>query len=99
IKCYFAFCLRRVTTVVLSVRIAGGREGVTGMLKSLASAAAIVVLLQTPVLAGQGADITRSALYEGTFGAGRASLQPLAEGGDQEARFGLGLITFVEAVE
>jgi hypothetical protein len=69
------------------------------MLKSLASAAAVVVLLQVPALAGQGADITRSALYEGSFGTGRAGLEPLAEGGDQEARFGLGLITFVETIE
>src|SRR5690606_31659761 len=76
-----------------------GREGVTGMLKPLVSAAALAVLLQAPAVAGQAADTTRSSLYEGAFDVGRTALSPLADAGDQEARFGLGFITFVETIE
>lgn len=69
------------------------------MLRLLASAVAIAVLLQAPAVAGQAADATRSALYEGAYDVGRTALSPLADAGDQEARFGLGLITLVETIE
>ena len=69
------------------------------MLKKLASAVAFAVLLQTPAVAGPAAEMARSALYEGAFDVGRATLSPLADAGDQEARFGLGLITLVETIE
>lgn len=55
--------------------------------------------LPAPAQAGDGTDITRESLYAGTMDEGRVSLAPLAEAGEPDARFGLGLITFVEAIE
>ena len=67
------------------------------MLKRLAAAAALAGLC-TPVMAGEAAEILRKHLYEGRLAAGLEQLAPL-QAGDQEARFGAGLLTFVQGVE
>lgn len=70
------------------------------MLKRLAAAAALAGLaLPTPVEAGAAGDLTRRYLYEGTLAAGLEALSPLAAAGDQEARFGTGMLRFAQAVE
>lgn len=55
----------------------------------------------SPAMAGQAGDILRGSLYGGTLSLGQAALQPMADAGDQEAKFGLGflqLLTGLEAV-
>lgn len=70
------------------------------MLKRLAAAAALAALaLPSPAQAGAAGDLTRRHLYEGTLAAGLEALAPLAAAGDQEARFGAGMLRFVQAVE
>lgn len=70
------------------------------MLKRLAAAAMLAVLaLPSPGHAGEAGDLTRRHLYEGTLAAGLEALSPLEAAGDPEARFGAGLLTFVQAVE
>jgi hypothetical protein len=69
-------------------------------LKSFAAATALsVLILQAPALATEAGDITREALYSGKFSDGIIALSPLAEAGDSEAVFGLGLIRFVRSLE
>lgn len=70
------------------------------MLKRFAAAAMCAALaLPTPVSAGEAGDITRDALYTGELQQGLDRLVLLALKGDQEAKFGSGLIDFVLAVE
>lgn len=53
----------------------------------------------SPAAAGQGADLLRLHLYGGTITAGIDEVRPLAEGGDREAKFALGVLTFFSGVE
>ena len=55
--------------------------------------------LASPVMAGEGGDILRANLYAGTLDAGLAALQPKAAAGDQEARFGVGVLDFFSGIE
>lgn len=61
--------------------------------------AAIVALLAIPALAGEGGDVARQHLYAGSLAEGTEQLAPLGAAGDQEARFGIGLIKFVQGIE
>lgn len=67
------------------------------MFKRAVAIVATACALTLPALAGPAGDIARRALYEGPLDAGRAELVPMADAGDAEARFGLGLIDFVDA--
>lgn len=70
------------------------------MLKRLAAAAAFAALaLPSPTFASEPGDLTRRHLYDGTLAAGLDALSPLQAAGDQEARFGAGLLTFAQGVE
>src|SRR5690606_37028633 len=53
----------------------------------------------TPALAGEGGDLAKEHLYAGTLDAGLEALAPFETQGDQEGRFGIGLIRFVQGVE
>ena len=55
--------------------------------------------LASPAMAGEGGDILRANLYAGTLDAGLAALQPKAAAGDQEARFGVGVLDFFSSIE
>ncbi len=57
------------------------------------------LVLTTATLAGPAADATIEHLYGGTVAAGLEALTPMAEGGDAEARFGLGMLRLVGTVE
>lgn len=61
--------------------------------------AAALALLATPALAGEGGDLTKEHLYAGTLDAGLEALAPFEVQADQEGRFGIGLIRFVQGVE
>ena len=67
--------------------------------RTLLGAAAGALLVATPVWAGEGGDLLRQHLYEGSIGAGIEALRPLADGGDQESKFGLGVLTFFSGLE
>jgi hypothetical protein len=69
------------------------------MLKRVAALAFAALATPLPVLAGPGTEIVRQALYAGDIDSGSAALRPLADAGEQEAKFGLGMLTFVSAVE
>jgi len=69
------------------------------MLKRLLAVALVAMAAPLPVLAGPAADLLREGLYSGELDAAGTALKPLADAGDQEARFGLGLITFVTGIE
>lgn len=69
------------------------------MLKRLLAMAMIAMASPLPVLAGPAADLLREGLYSGELDTASAALEPLAASGDQEARFGHGLVTFVSALE
>jgi hypothetical protein len=69
------------------------------MLKRIVPALAAALLAATQAVAGVGGDATRQALYDGSYASGIAALTPLAAGGDQEAKFGLGTLQFLSAVE
>lgn len=69
------------------------------MLKRLAAVACVAMALPLPVLAGPAADLLRDGLYSGALDKAATALQPLADAGDQEAKFSLGLVTFVTAIE
>lgn len=62
-------------------------------------ALALALLGSGPALAGAGGDILARSLYEGPIEAGIAELAPLAEAGDQEARFGLGALRLARGIE
>jgi hypothetical protein len=62
-------------------------------------AAGIVALASVSASAQSAVDLTRDALYAGNFDEGTAALEPLAAAGDTAAKFGVGLIGFVSAVE
>lgn len=67
------------------------------MLKPLMALA--MALLAGSAVAGEGGDLARDHLYAGTLEAGVAALKPFDAGGDNEGRFGIGLIKFVAAIE
>jgi hypothetical protein len=70
------------------------------MLKRVVVAAlAATMLTAVPAAAGQGGDALREALYAGAYAEGIAALSPLAAGGDQEAKFGLGLLQMLSSIE
>lgn len=69
------------------------------MLKRLLAVAVVAMAPPLPVLAGPAADLLREGLYSGELDATATALTPLAEAGDQEATFGLGLVTFGTAIE
>jgi hypothetical protein len=69
------------------------------MLKRLLAVALVAMSSPLPVLAGQATDLLREGLYSGQLEVAAAALTPLAASGDQEARFSLGLVTFVTALE
>jgi len=66
---------------------------------ALALAGFLTLLAPAAAQAAQAGDILRDHLYAGTLRAGLDALQPMAEGGDAEARFGVGLLTFATGVE
>ncbi len=61
--------------------------------------AGLALLLASPASAGEAGDVARQHLYAGTLAEGVQQLAPLDAGGDQEARFGIGLIRFVQGIE
>lgn len=65
----------------------------------LALIGGLVGLIATGALAGEGGDLTRQHLYAGTPAAGIEALAPLADGGDAEAQFGIGLMLFTSALQ
>ncbi len=65
----------------------------------LAALSGAAMLAAAPAHAGPAADILRGSLYRGALSAGLTSLQPMADAGDQEARFGVGILTFFTGVE
>jgi hypothetical protein len=67
------------------------------MLRSILAAAAVAVLL-APANGGEAGDIARDALYAGDLEGGLARLLPLRDT-DNEALFGIGVITFVKGIE
>lgn len=69
------------------------------MLKRLMAVAIVVMALPLPVLAGAGTDILRDGLYAGEIASTGETLKPLADAGEPDAKFGLGLVTFVSAIE
>ena len=69
------------------------------MLKRLLAVALVAMVAPFPALAGSAADLLREGLYSGKLDAAATALTPLADAGDQEAKFGLGLVTFVTAIE
>jgi hypothetical protein len=69
------------------------------MLKRLLAVALVAVAAPLPAQAGPAADLLREGLYSGELDAAATSLKPLADAGDQEAKFGLGLVTFVSGIE
>ena len=70
------------------------------MLKRFVTGAVLGAIFATaPALAGPGADLLRQHLYAGTIGQGLAEIASLAEGGDEEARFGVGVLTFMQGME
>ncbi len=60
---------------------------------------AALMLSAAPAWAGEGADLLRDSLYSGELAGGIEALTPLAQAGDQEARFGLGMLQFVTSLE
>jgi hypothetical protein len=70
------------------------------MLKPLVAATAFATLIAAaPVQAGEAGDITREALYGGSFAEGSEKLVPLRGASDPEAAFGQGMIDLVLAIE
>lgn len=71
------------------------------MSKRLIAAAAGVAAFcaAPPALAVTSADILRGSLYNGLIDRGIELLEPLAESGDTEARFGVGMLRFVGSIE
>lgn len=70
------------------------------MLKRLVAAASVAALFSAaPAFAQSSADTLKDSLYNGTLAAGIESLTPAAEAGDQEAKFGLGMLRFFTGVE
>ncbi len=69
------------------------------MLKRLMALALAAMAAPLPVMAGPAADLLRDGLYSGELDAAGSALKPLADAGDQEARFGLGMVTFVIAIQ
>jgi len=67
------------------------------MLKRAAVTLAFLGLI-LPATAGESGDILRANIYAGTLDAGLATLQPKAAG-DQEARFGVGVLEFFSGIE
>jgi len=69
------------------------------MLRTTLLGAGLAVFLTLPVHAGEAGGALRDNLYAGTFAQGIEQLTPMAEGGDQEARFGLGMLELASGVE
>lgn len=69
------------------------------MLRTTLLGAGLAAFLTLPVHAGEAGDALRDNLYAGTFAHGIEQLTPMAEGGDQEARFGLGMLELASGVE
>lgn len=62
--------------------------------------AAMAVLMANGVAqAGEAGDLLRTHLYTGTLANGLNAIGPLAEGGDPEAKFAAGFLTFAQGVE
>jgi hypothetical protein len=61
--------------------------------------ACLLAGLALPAIAGEGGDIARDSLYAGTLEQGLEALRPHDERFEQDARFGIGMIRFVQAVE
>lgn len=69
------------------------------MLPKMILGAGFAMLLSLPVQAGEAGDIARDNLYAGTLAEGVSKLTPMAEAGDQEAKFGLGMLQLVTGIE
>jgi len=69
------------------------------MLKRLLAVALVATAAPLPVYAGAGIDILRDGLYADEIASTAEKLKPLADAGEQDAKFGLGLVTFVAAIE
>ena len=69
------------------------------MLKRLMAVAVVAMAAPLPAHAGAGTDILRDGLYAGELAATGEKLKPLADAGEQDAKFGLGLVGFVAAIE
>jgi hypothetical protein len=69
------------------------------MLKRAAATVLAVLLAGLPAAAQSPGDTLREALYAGEFAEGRAALAPLADAGDPEAAFGVGVIDLALAIE
>jgi len=67
------------------------------MLRSIAAAG--LAALALPAIAGEAGDLARQHLYAGSLSEGLTALVPFDERYDQEGRFGIGLIRFVQGVE
>jgi hypothetical protein len=68
------------------------------MMRVLLAAATLAVLV-APALAGEGADKTIAAAYEGRLAEERGALAALCDGGDTEACFGAGLAELVHGYQ
>lgn len=60
---------------------------------------ALCAALSLPALAGEAGDLARKHLYAGTVGQGLNELKPFYERQDEEGRFGVGLLSFIQGVE
>ncbi|HEY0854189.1 MAG TPA: hypothetical protein VGD86_05120, partial [Devosia sp.] len=69
------------------------------MFKRLLAVATIAVATPLPVFAGASGDLLTAGLYAGQTQTTITTLQPLADGGDQEARFAVGFAQFISAIE
>ena len=69
------------------------------MFKRLLAVAAVALAAPFPAVAGPAGDVLTSGLYAGQTASTVAGLKPLAETGDQEAKFALGFARFVAAIE
>lgn len=63
------------------------------------AAAAVAMLSAQPAAAQETADIIRDSLYAGTLTEGISALTPLADAGDAEAGFGVGMLELVSSIE
>jgi len=71
------------------------------MLRRLVLVLALACLAPCPALAQTAADLTRQSLESGRFESGETALAArlAADPKDNEARFGLGMVLFAEALE
>jgi hypothetical protein len=70
------------------------------MFKRFIAAASVAAICSTaPAFAQTSGEVLRENLYNGTLAQGVEALTPAADGGDQEAKFGLGMLRFFQGVE